>query len=338
MNALIPRSLLLGALPLLLAACSSTPSLSTEQKQTLVERYTDTAQEYLKMGELDRAEGQAMKGLELDPQNEKCKLIRAWALQKRGTTQDIIVAERIFREILSGGDFRTTLGLAECLERKGIAFDEAARDIESGKRVTEAPDPKERAKSLRAERDRAWKESIERYEETLAQHQDDVDALNGGLRVTSLMGRLEDSLVFAGRLVTTIRPTREFWEKQILRPEITVEDERLYRQRIRYLRDLEITTRIQASIVLHELKRDEKALEQLDVAVALDSERGDLYGRRAELQRALGHPELAIAEIDKFLRLSQESYDHPDVKRAWILRKKCEDEVRSAEAAGGPSH
>lgn len=339
-QALLPRAAFLAALLLApgLLACQSQGSLSSEQKATLVERYTDTAQEYLKMGELDRAEGQAMKGLELDPQNEKCKLIRAWALQKRGSTEDILVAERIFREILSNGDYRIVLGLAECLERKGIAFDEAARDIESGKRVTESPDPKARAKTLREERDRAWKESIERYEQTIKQHPDDIDAMNGGLRVTSLAGRLEESLGYAERLVTTIRPTREFWEKQILRPEITVEDERLYRQRIRYLLDLEVSARIHASIVLHELKRDEKALEQLDVAVALDADRGELYGRRAELQRALGHPDLAIGEIDKFLRLSQESYDHPDVKRAWRLRKECEDEVRTAAARGGPAH
>lgn len=338
-QSLRPRAVFLVALLLApgLPACSSPGSLTAEQEKALVDRYTDTALEYLKMGEINRAEGQALKALEIDPENEKCKLIRAWARQKRGSTEDILVAERIFRETLEGGDFRTTLGLAECLERKGIAFDEAARDIESGQRVSEAPDPKVRAQALRDERDRAWKESIERYEQTLTQHQDDVDALNGGVRVTALLGRLEESIGYAERLVTTIRPTREFWEKQILRPEITVEDERLYRQRIRHLLDLEVATRIHASIVLHQLKRDDRALEQLDVAVALDADRGEIYGRRAELQRALGRPDLAIGEIDKFLRLSVESYDHPDVKRAWRLRKECEDEVRTAEAHGGPS-
>ena len=344
LRARLARTLLLGTVVVFVGAgCASEdpnkqPELTAEQKARVVDRYTETAQQYLMMGELDRAEGQTLKALELDPKNEKCKLIRAWSLQKRGSTENILIAERIFREVLPGGDFRSTLGLAECLERKGMAFDEAARDIESGKRVSEAPDPKARVRSLREERDRAWKESMERYEQTLTQHQDDVDALNGALRVTSLVGRLEDSIGYAERLVTTIRPTREFWEKQVLRPEITVEDERLYRQRIRHLLDLEVATRIHASIVLHQLKRDEQALEQLDVAVALDADRGEIYGRRAELQRALGHPDLAIGEIDKFLRLSQESYDHPDVKRAWRLRKECEDEVRTADAHAAPSH
>lgn len=318
-----------------LASCNSKKGLTAEQEKTLVERYTDTAQEYLKMDELDRAEGQALKALELDPDNEKCKLIRGWTLQKRGSTEDILVAERIFREILSGGDYRATLGLAECLERKGIAFDEAARDIESGKRVSEAPDPQARAVALRTERDRAWSESVERYEKTLAMHADDVDAMNGGMRVAALLGRLEESIHYVERLIATIRPTREFWEKQILRPEITIEDERLFRERIRYLVNLEIATRVHASIVLHQLGRDVTALEYLDGAVAMDPELSELYSRRAELQRALGHPEQAIAEIDKFLRLSREGYDHPDVKRAWRLRKECEDDLRTTEARAG---
>jgi tetratricopeptide (TPR) repeat protein len=317
------------------ASCSSERSLTAEQKKTLVERYTETAQEYLKMGELDRAEGQAVKALELDPDNEKCKLIRGWTLQKRGSTEDILIAERIFREVLSGGDYRSTLGLAECLERKGLAFDEGAKNIESGRRVSEAPDPKERATSMRSERDRAWKESIQRYEQTLKQHPDDVDALNGGMRVTSLAGRLEESTVYADRLIATVRPTREFWEKQILRPEITAEDERLFRSRTRYLQNLEISARIHTSIVLHRIGKDERALEHLDAAAVLNPDLAELYSRRAELHRALGHPDVAIVEIDKFLRLSQETYDHPDVKRAWRLRKECEDEVRTAEARRG---
>jgi hypothetical protein len=63
-----------------------------------------------------------------------------------------------------------------------------------------------------------------------------------------------------------------------------------------------------------------------------------MYSRRAELQKRLGHPDKAIADIDQFLRLSTLTYDHPDVKRAWRLRKECEDAVRSASGArSGPA-
>ncbi|HEV8114032.1 MAG TPA: hypothetical protein VGR31_14760 [Planctomycetota bacterium] len=327
---------------LLAAACASdSKELTSEQKKKFVERYTETAQEYLRMGELDRAEGQTMKALALDADNVKCKMIRAWTLQKRGKTEDILTAERIFREILNEGDYRAGLGLAECLERKGIAFEEASRDIASGKRVSDVVDPggpAGRAKALLAERDRAWNESIQRYEKTLQEHADDVDALNGAMRVSALLGRLDASIEYADKLIAVIGPTRDFWQKKVLGPEATVENERLYRERVNHLVDLELATRVHAATILRQLGREEAALAQLDAAVALDPQRPEMYSRRAELQKRLGHPDKAIADIDQFLRLSTLTYDHPDVKRAWRLRKECEDAVRSASGArSGPA-
>ena len=327
------------ALLALSPACSSQKELTEEQKKTLVDRYTETAQEYLRMGELDRAEGQTMKALALDPKNVKCKMIRGWTLQKRGKTEDILVAERIFREILDAGDYRATLGLAECLERKGLAFEEASQAIASGKRVPDVGDAATRSKQLLAERDRAWNESIEGYEGTLKEHTDDVDALNGAMRVCALLGRQEDSVAYADKLVQVIGPTRKFWEKQILSTEATADSEKLYRERVNHLVDLEVATRIHASAILHALGRDESALSQLDGAIALDPERPELYSRRAEVQKSLGHPAEAIADIDQYLRRSTQTYDHPDIKRAWRLRKECEDAVRASEGGhSGPGH
>jgi tetratricopeptide (TPR) repeat protein len=325
----------------LVIGCTSTTEkeLTAEQKKGLVDRYTETAQEYLRMGELDRAEGQTLKALALDPKNVKCKMIRGWTLQKRGSSQDILVAERIFREILDGGDYRATLGLAECLERKGVAFEEASEAISSGKRVSEAPDPVARAKQLLVERDRAWAESIQRYERTLVEHADDVDALNGAMRVTALLARIEESLAYAEKLILVIGPTRDFWQKQVVGSDVTAENEKLYRERINHLVDLELATRVHASTLLHQLKRNEGALAHLDAAIALDPERPELYSRRAEIQQSLGHPDKALVDIDQFLRRSTQTYDHPDVKRAWRLRKECEDAMRAGESGNsGEAH
>jgi tetratricopeptide (TPR) repeat protein len=328
---------LLSAVPALAPGCASDkpPELSPEQKARIVDRYTETAQQYLMMGELDRAEGQTEKALEIDPTNVKCKMIRAWTLQKRGKTQDILVAERIFREIRNEGDYRAIVGLAECLERKGVAFDEASRDIASGKRVSEAPDPAARAKQLVAERDRAWKESSEHYEAVLKDHPDDVDARNGAMRICALVGRLEQSVDHADKLVAQIGPTREFWQKRMVRPEISAKDEQLYRGRIDHFRELEVVTRVHAANLLHQLSKDEQALERIEGALALEPDRAELYGRRAELEKSLGRNEKAIADIDQFLHRSTQTYDHPDVKRAYRMRKECEDALRAG--SGGSS-
>lgn len=336
-RALVP--FLLPSLVALFASCASdkAPELSDEQKKRIVERYTETAQQYLMMGELDRAEGQTEKALEIDPTNVKCKMIRAWTLQKRGKTQDILIAERIFREIQNEGDYRAAVGLAECLERKGVAFDEASRDIASGKRVSEAADPAERSKQLLAERDRAWKESSEHYEAVLKDHADDVDARNGAMRICALLGRLEQSVDHADKLIAQIVPTREFWQKRMVRPDITAKDEKLYRERIDHFRELEVVTRVHATTLLLELSKDEQALDRIEGALALDPERAELYGRRAEVEKSLGRNEKAIADIDQFLHRSTQTYDHPDVKRAYRMRKECEDALRAASASGSSS-
>jgi tetratricopeptide (TPR) repeat protein len=128
-----------------------------------------------------------------------------------------------------------------------------------------------------------------------------------------------------------IGPTRDFWQKQVVGSDVTAENEKLYRERINHLVDLELATRIHASTLLHRLGRNEGALTHLDAAIALDSERPELYSRRAEIQQSLGHPDKALVDIDQFLRRSTQNYDHPDVKRAWRLRKECEDALHAGE-------
>ena len=341
LRARLTRTLLLGTVVVFVGAgCASEdpnkqPELTAEQKARVVDRYTETAQQYLMMGELDRAEGQTLKALELDPKNVKCKMIRGWTLQKRGKTQDILVAERIFREIKDEGDYRATLGLAECLERKGLAFDEASSAIASGKRVSEAPDPNVRSHQLISERDRAWKESSEHYAAVVKDHPDDIDARNGSMRIESLLGNDEASLDHAEKLVAQIGPTREFWEKRMLRPEISAKDEKLYRERIDHFKALERATHVHAAMLLHKLSRDEAALQHVEAAIAIEPDRAELYGRRAEIEKSLGRNEQAIADIDQYLHRSTQTYDHPDVKRAYRLRKECEDALRTA--SGGSS-
>jgi tetratricopeptide (TPR) repeat protein len=330
------RSLLATSaiLALSTAACrSSEKKLTGEQKEKMIEIHTESAQQYLNMGELDRAEGQTLKGLELDPDNLKLKLIRGWALQKRGRTSDVLLAERVFREVLPSGDFRATLGLAEALERKGLAFEESARDIRSGKRVSESPDPERRADDLDAEARRAWTESAALYARTLEQHASDIDAMNGSLRVAALLGRNEESLDWSRRLIEAAQADRWFWEQRILRPQITADEEARFRQIVGQLADLEIATRVHASTILHELERDAEALEHVDAALALAPERAPLHGRRAVLLSSLGRYEEAIRDIDAFLARTTVGFDHPDIRRAYDLRGECERALRDGPTA-----
>jgi tetratricopeptide (TPR) repeat protein len=319
----------LGCLP----ACGGPGQLSDEQTQKLVDNYTEQAQQYLQMGELDRAQGQTEKGLALDPENFKLKLIRGLALQKRGKIDDILKAESQFREILDSGDFRASLGLGMALERKGMAFSEAARDIRSGKRVSEAPDPKKRADDLQNEATRAWTEGVERYKQALEQHSGDTDAMNGLTRTTALLGRDAESLSWADQLLEATQTDLAFWEARLQRSDISAGEEGYFRNIIKQLEDIQCATHVHASTLLHKIDRDQDAIAHLDSAIEIQPERAELYSRRAELRAHVKRYDEAIKDIDTYLRLSTQAFDHPDVKRAWRLREECEAHLRTAHAA-----
>jgi len=325
------RSVLTATL-LACAACDST-GLTREQEEAAIANYAEQAQSYYNMGELDRAQGQAEKGLGLDPGNVKLELIRAKVLEKRGRPEDILRAEQILRRIEDEGDYQVRLFLGIALERKGLAFDEAAEAIESGKRLTEAVDPEARVAELRANSQAAWREALTYFERALKEHKDDRDALNGLMRVHGLLGQKAQSLDYAERLLTTTQTDLEFWEKQLLRQEMSADEEARFRNYVRQYSALQVATHVAASVVLHELGRFPDAETHVERALVLDPDRAELYGRRAELRKAQGRYDAAIEDLDQFLRRSSNGFDHPDIRRAWNLRRECEEALRAAPSA-----
>jgi tetratricopeptide (TPR) repeat protein len=317
------RHLLLAAALLApLTACSSNKP-SGEEKQQLVDLHTEMALGYYRMGELERAEGQALKGLELAPKDDMLHLVLAWSLQRKGSTQDVLRAEAIFRKLAKKDDYRAVLGLAQALERKGQAFYDAATQIRSGERETDAPDPEARANELASEGTTTWEESLSRYEETLRLHPDDRDALNGLQRVTALLGRYDESLARSEELIMLTSTESAFWEERLLRPDLSADEEQRFLKLLESGRELQLSSYLQQASVLRELGRHEEELERLTLAHELDPDRPDLIGRRAQVLMGLGRYGEALNDIDAFLKLTPEGYDHPDTRLAYELRLTC---------------
>jgi hypothetical protein len=57
----------------------------------------------------------------------------------------------------------------------------------------------------------------------------------------------------------------------------------------------------------------------------LDPQRAEIYSRKAQVEKELGRYVDAVRDIDKFIGISKQDADHPDIQRAWRLRKECED-------------
>lgn len=311
----------------LLAACSTTGATPVDEDRQ-IEIHTESAVGYMNMGEYDRAIDQAMRGLSLDPDNQRLKLYLARALLLRRGTQDVLRAEKVLRELDGTEDFRVPLGLGEVLERKGVAFDEAGRAIASGERFTQAPDPQARGKELRDQAVATWRESVSYYERANALRPNDPEVVSGLVRVHGLLGDLEESLQWADGILATSANDRAFWQTSLRRPDMSVAEEDRIRGELARLTSLQSAVLMQASTSALALDRREQALAYLDQLIAIDPDLAEAHSRRAQLLMDLGRYEEAIAGIDSYLRLAGLPYEHPYVKRAYELRRACEVAMR----------
>jgi len=314
--------LLLLPLLLLAPACSST-RVSAAERQRRIEVYRDTAAGYLNMGEYERAADQALRGLELEPQDFHLRLYLGRALQKRGLTLDILRAEQIFRALPADQDFRVPLGLAEVLERKGVALDEAARGVRSGERTTAAADPEARSDQLAEQARASWREAAATYEAALALRPDDTEVMNGLVRTRTLLGEMEESLVWSEAILKSTSNERGFWEAQMRRAGISDREEDTIRANLAALTELEVALHLQASATAVRLGRPDDAIAHLTRLIAIHSEIAAAYSSRAQLLVDRQRYEEALADIDAFLRLAELPFEHEDIRRAFRLREAC---------------
>src|SRR5262245_1668723 len=159
-----------------------------EQK---LELYTTTATYLYEDDELDRAQEQAVKALEIEPKNKAMRRMVGWIRLRKATHEDLILAERFFRDLLDDDDHNenTTLGLAITCERLGKAYDDVARAIQSGER--EPPEGKERelaAQELSTKARKYWGEGIKLCEGILSTGEGNTNAMNALQRVLALNG------------------------------------------------------------------------------------------------------------------------------------------------------
>lgn len=308
----------------LLPACRSS-GITSEQKVKLVESYQETAQQYYTMGDLDRANAQCLKGLELEPGNERLRLIRAWTLQRRGTKNDIAEAESMFRSLQKGGDFRAVLGLSEALERKGVLFSESAAALKSGKRVSEAADPSKRIRDLETQAAKAWDEALAQYQKALAIQKEDADCFSGLARVEALRGNVDKALAWAEKLAEVTDTNRRFWNERLTRADMTSAEETRIQATVRQFTRIETTAHLSASDFALQLNRPADALRHLDAAIEIEPERAEAYSRRAQVNQELGRWRDAIRDAEKFVALSDRDPNHPDIERAFKIRKQCQE-------------
>jgi len=302
--------------------------------EQLLELYTTTATYLYEDDSLVRAQDQAVKALEIDPENLAMRRMIGWIRLRMGTNEDLLIAQKFFRDLRDEGDGNnaTTLGLATTLERLGVAYEQAARGFRDGTREPEnGQDPQTEATDLENRSRDLWNEAIELYLVTLTHGEGSTNAMNGLQRVYALIGEYEESLSWTMQLLERSTAERAAWERMLTQAELTEDEDRLFRTNVRIATRLQIDTHVFASTLLNRLQRYDQALEHLDQVIEAVPLLPQAYSLRAQIYIAQGDYEAAIPDLDQYLRLSEEPFEHPDVRRAFDLRTECEQQLALAD-------
>lgn len=325
-----PISLILLA-SLTLFGCQSN-EMSDEDR---LEYYAESAFVHYEGNDLARAESQALKGLAIDSRHVPLNLMMGWILLRQDNRVTLIRAEQVFRRLVEeedSEDHRAFLGLATSLERLATLHEEAAAAVASGRRKTDAPDRAARALELQADALEMREESLELYRTTLESRSKNVKALNGAMRVTAVLGRPEKSLAYCDRLLETLSGERDFWTSLLQKEDLDASEEEGLRRQVDSAAELMIAACMFAANVEHELGRNQAAVERLNLALELDPELPEGYSMRAQLLAEIGNLKEAVADIDRFIALSDKPYEHPDIRTAFELQTTWNRTLKSEQS------
>lgn len=310
-------------------ACSS--SDETRDPEQLFTLYRESGFFYWQSEDFKRAEQQILRALEIHPDDFSCNLMLSTLELLKGRTENLLTAEARLETLLDAGDYRVHLGLGQAHERLGIAYQDAANEIASGVRQTQAPDPAARVDELREMAADVWVEANADYETTLDLKPNLADAVNGLQRVHALQGDLEGALVWTNRLIDLVEIDLTYYDSRLAREDITANEEENLRVRMQNSNALAKETYLFGASLLHELDRYATELEYIEKALDIDPDMAKAWSRRAQAEMSVESFDAAIRSLDRFLALSDDPFESPDIQRAYQLREKCEREIRERE-------
>jgi len=318
-------------LALATAACKHTYQKEIEPSdEQKLELYTTTATYLYEDGQLDRAQEQAVKALEVEPDDRAMRRMIGWIRLRKSSNEDLIIAERFFRDLIHDGDENdnTLLGLAITCERMGKAYDDVSRALLAGEREPdEGKDREKSAKELSAKARRYWDESVKLCDRILAAGEGNTNAMNALQRVHALLGNYDESLAWTERLLERTSAELESWRRMLEGKDLTEREETLFRENERAALDLQRDTHTFAATVLFRQERYEEALAHLDALVAASPDLAQAYSLRGQMRARVGQYEGAVQDLDRYLALSDSPYEHPDVQKAFELRAEAQKHI-----------
>lgn len=295
-------------------------------------QYQESAQRFYTGGRFEQAIVQAQRMLTLDPGNEEAIAILAWSHLYLDQRDDIWKSEQYFQElgggIFSKTDRNATLGHGLALRRQGDFLAVAAAQLEKEGHNDSA---KAAEASKRAEQSKTrYAAAVEKLEKAYKLDPEATDALDALQQIYALQGAYEKSLGFGKKFVDAASQSRPFWEKQLMRTDISADEERLVRSKIETNRRREAGSRSLLASCYFKQQRYADALLELDSLLQIDSERTEEYFNRALCREKVGDLSGAIADMEAFLKKTPLGFESPQVRKAY-------DSIAAWNAALGKS-
>ncbi|MAW60482.1 MAG: hypothetical protein CMJ94_06575 [Planctomycetes bacterium] len=308
----------------LLLLCSSSCSLSQEELD-LIADYRQRAAQYYDVNDLNRAEQQARRGLEIAPEDGELRHILGRTLLKKGDPTSVQLAGLELREAYDvARDFKTAYSLGEyhlrhaelligsalVLEQKRSELSQSPTDQQA--RATMGADIRERRDKAESHLD----SSLRLIEEALEGRPEWVEALQHKASILAHQHRDGESLEALDQLVLILQESRRFKNNTLATRQMTLANEEFVRDSL--MRDIawEVEARGLASSILMNGKEWERAEVQLTEILKLAPERSNEYFNRGLARYYQGDLPGAATDMRSFLGKTSLGQDSRQVQRA----------------------
>ena len=295
---------------LLLASCGIFGRSAADE--AALARYQRNAALYYEGGRFDQALDQARRGLEIEPEDYKLSVIRAWCLLRKSRVEPRVFPdalaefERVMRMRAENRHGPQAL-LGYALARQKLGIHE--RTLAEGRR-----EEIERG-ALEPDRVAAARNEMENHREAAARHFREAERLLGRLvqrgdllleahyhlmQTSALRGDYVATLEHGRAFLDRVRAEQERHQKNIERTYVVAFEED-QRRLLQQLIDRELEVRAFLANVHYDHRRYDLAVAELDRVLSMDPTRTNDYYHRALSLEALGRLDEARRDYEKFL-------------------------------------
>lgn len=330
-------ALLLFLLAVLAAACQS---LSPEEEE-MVSELRLRATQYYETNDLPRAEQQARRGLEIDPENADLHHILGRTLLKSQEAGRLVAAQvSLLKAYELDPKYTTAYSLGECHLRLGeLRLDRAARldlrALEVDPQETSAlQDLADRAAKLRRDALHDLQEAERMLKRSLEANPDYVYALRLLANAYTHLERPEEALATLEELIRILGQSRAWKNERLALEALPMAEEQVLR--VRLLADLKIEVEARGLVAtIHKAaKRYSLAADALTEILKLDPDRVQEYFNRGLCRYWLGDLASAHADMREFLRRTNLGFDSVEVGRALDIVSEYEAPVAGRDTQG----